>query len=48
MDYGIIHVMKSLAELDQLNLDAHTHKQVAGLIQTLLAQSQQEISYQQL
>ena len=41
-------VMKSLAQLDQLNLDADTKTQVAGIVQTLLDQAQQEIRAQEL
>ena len=33
--------MKSLAQLDQLNLDADTKQQVTGIVQTLLDQAQQ-------
>ena len=33
--------MKSLAQLDQLNLDADTKQQVAGIVQTLLDQTRQ-------
>jgi len=43
--------MKSLAQLDQLNLDADTKTQVAGIVQTLLdqaQQAQQEIRAQEL
>ena len=35
--------MKSWRQLDQLNLDAHTKTQVAGIIQTLLDQAQKEV-----
>ncbi|MDR4515848.1 MAG: hypothetical protein MRK00_00370 [Nitrosomonas sp.] len=38
--------MKSLAQLDQLNLDADTKQQVAGIVQALLDQAQQEIRAQ--
>jgi len=40
--------MKSLAQLDQLNLDADTKTQVVGIVQTLLDQAQQEIRTQEL
>lgn len=40
--------MKSLALLDQLNLDTNTRQQVAGVVQTLLDQAQQEIQAQAL
>jgi len=43
--------MKSLAQLDHLNLDADTKTQVAGIVQTLLdqaQQAQQEIRAQEL
>ena len=43
--------MKSLAQLDQLNLDANTKQQVTGIVQTLLdqaEQAQQEIRAQAL
>jgi transposase len=40
--------MKSLASLDQLNLDAATKAQVADVVQTLLDQAQQEIHAQEL
>jgi hypothetical protein len=43
--------MKSLAQLDQLNLDADTKQQVVGIVQTLLDQAehaQQEIRTQAL
>ncbi|WP_090702376.1 IS66 family transposase [Nitrosomonas aestuarii] len=40
--------MKSLAQLDQLNLDADAKTQVAGIVQTLLDQAQQEIRVQEL
>ncbi|SEN76834.1 IS66 family transposase [Nitrosomonas marina] len=43
--------MKPLAHLDQLNLDADTKQQVAGIVQTLLdqaQQAQQEIRAQEL
>lgn len=40
--------MKSLALLDQLNLDTATRQQVAGVVQTLLDQAQQEIQTQAL
>lgn len=35
------NAMKSLAQLDQLNLDADTKQQVTGIVQTLLDQAQQ-------
>jgi len=38
--------MKSLTQLDQLNLDADTKQQVADIVQTLLDQAQQEIRAQ--
>ena len=38
--------MKSLAQLDQLNLDADTKQQVTGIVQALLDQAQQEIRAQ--
>ena len=38
--------MKSLAQLDQLNLDADTKQQVTGIVQALLDQAQQEIRTQ--
>ncbi len=34
--------MKSLAQLDQLNLDATTKQQVVDIVQTLLDQAQQQ------
>lgn len=40
--------MKSLAQLDQLNLDTDTKIQVYGIVQTLLDQAQQEIRAQEL
>lgn len=40
---GIITAMKSLAQLDQLNLDAVTRQQVADIVQKLLDQTQQEL-----
>jgi transposase len=40
--------MKTLAQLDQLNLDADTKMQVADLVQMLLEQSQKEVRSQQL
>jgi len=40
--------MKSLAQLDQLNLDAGTKQQVTGIVQTLLEQAEQEIHAQAL
>lgn len=40
--------MKSLAQLDQLNLDADTKQQVTGIVQTLLDQAEQEIRAQAL
>lgn len=40
--------MKSLALLDQLNLDTATRQQIAGVVQTLLDQAQQEIQAQAL
>jgi transposase len=40
--------MKSLAQLDQLNLDTDTKIQVCGIVQTLLDQAQQEIRAQEL
>ncbi len=40
--------MKSLALLDQLNLDTNTRQQVAGVVRTLLDQAQQEIQAQAL
>jgi transposase len=40
--------MKSLAQLDQLNLDADTKQQVTGIVQTLLEQAEQEIHAQAL
>jgi transposase len=40
--------MKSLAQLDQLNLDAATRQQVADIVQKLLDQTQQEIRAQEL
>ncbi len=39
---GIITTMKSLAQLDQLNLDATTKQQVVDIVQTLLDQAQQQ------
>ena len=39
--------MKSLAQLDQLNLDTDTKIQVCGIVQTLLDQAQQEIRAQE-
>jgi transposase len=38
--------MKSLVQLDQLNLDADTKQQVTGIVQTLLEQAQKEIRAQ--
>ena len=40
--------MKTLAQLDQLNLDADTKTQVTDLVQMLLEQSQKEVRSQQL
>lgn len=40
--------MKPLAQLDQLNLDAHTKQQVTGIVQALLDQAQQAIRAQEL
>ena len=40
--------MKSLTQLDQLNLDADTKQQVADIVQTLLDQAQQEIRAQEI
>lgn len=40
--------MKSLAQLDELNLDADTKQQVTGIVQTLLEQAEQEIHAQTL
>lgn len=40
--------MKAWLQLDQLNLDAHTKTQVAGIIQTLLDQSQKEVETREL
>jgi len=40
--------MKSLAQLDELNLDAGTKQQVTGIVQTLLEQAEQEIHAQTL
>lgn len=40
--------MKPLVQLDQLNLDPDTRQQVAGMVQTLLDQAQQEIRAQAL
>ena len=40
--------MKSWLQLDQLNLDANTKAQVAGVIQTLLAQAQKEVDAREL
>ena len=40
--------MKSLAQLDQLNLDADTKQQVTGIVQALLDQAQREIHAQEL
>jgi len=40
--------MKTLAQLDQLNLDADTKIQVTDLVQMLLEQSQKEVRSQQL
>ncbi|SEG24123.1 Transposase [Nitrosomonas ureae] len=40
--------MKPLAQLDQLNLDAHTKQQVTGIVQALLDQAQQAIRVQEL
>lgn len=40
--------MKTLAQLDQLNLDADTKIQVTGLVQMLLEQSQKEVHSQAL
>ncbi|WP_299083001.1 IS66 family transposase [uncultured Paraglaciecola sp.] len=40
--------MKTLAELDQLNLDSDTKTQVTDLVQMLLEQSQKEVRSQQL
>ena len=43
--------MKSLAQLDELNLDADTKQQVTGIVQTLLDQAElakQEIHAQAL
>lgn len=40
--------MKSLAQLDQLNLDAATKAQVTDIVQTLFDQAQQEIYAQEL
>ena len=40
--------MKTLAQLDQLNLDADTKMQVTDLVQMLLEQSQKEVRSQQL
>ena len=34
--------MKSLTQLDQLNLDAATKQQVADIVQTLLDQARQQ------
>jgi transposase len=48
MHHGIIMAMKPLVQLDQLNLDADTKQQVAGIVQTLLDQAQQEIRTQAL
>lgn len=35
--------MRTLAELEQLNLDADTKSQVAGLVQMLIEQAQKEV-----
>jgi transposase len=40
--------MKSLAQLDQLNLDANTKRRVADIVQSLLDQTQKEIHVQEL
>ena len=40
--------MKLLAQLDRLNLDANTKKQVADIVQALLDQTQKEIHAQEL
>lgn len=40
--------MKSLTQLDQLNLDAATKQQVVDIVQTLLDQAQQEIRAQEI
>lgn len=48
MHHGIITAMKPLVQLDQLNLDVDTKQHVAGIVQTLLDQAQQEIRTQAL
>ena len=45
---GIMATMKSLTQLDQLNLDATTKQQVTDIVQTLLDQAQQEIRAQEI